>query len=637
MKCHSYSVRSVCLTIVALSAFSAFADVSVVGGERFTYDGSDPSIDGSTLSVSGTIPTVFDVKDDLSLQLGSVTGGGILKIGAADLTLNLPETLSSNPWKLPFSKRPGYHGWNNFAITSNVEFAESGGVGDWAGFSSGFNLFEGGLALVGHGTNQTIKTEGLFVMGGNLTNENSRSVSLTLKDISWEYKYMGEAFYLWGGAPKVVNYKAVPNLFDEESYVTNTVLNLTNAVLTVHGFGNANGYAGNARATLHENLYPSSYARQATIAVTNAQINASSLIAFYNGYPTDVFIGTNGVISGGTTANASFTQGILMSGRCRVWIEDGGLMEQNGENSYLNWATEGSGELHLSRGGRLRVNSMTFNQASVAGAQKLFADGGVIEFKTSGVSYGVYKNNVFYSWTRLQGDGLILSADEGVDHVYSFGLEPIDQADQSAPLVKRGPGTIRMDQIVTSITRSGGAYASHTSVPGLLANHRGGTRVEEGTLVFSNGTFRAGMDFKIDAGATLAINSSSEAGTQKLGTLTIAGGTLDCSGGEHATFEVPGFSVPASATASTSGLTLRNATFTLPDGQEKWTLDFNRDNSVSYRSAKLPILTLDSGADFDFKKLSPVNCGYKMICALTREGNTIYATILKNGFSISFH
>ena len=229
-------------------------------------------------------------------------------------------------------------------------------------------------------------------------------------------------------------------------------------------------------------------------------------------------------------------------------------MEQNGENSWFNWHSEGSGEIHLSRGGRLRVNSMTFSQASVAGALKLYADGGVIEFKTSGVSYETYKNNVFYTWARLQGDGLILSADEGVDHVYSFRLDPIDQ---SAPLVKRGPGTIRMDQVVTGVTRSSGAYASHTSIPGLLANHTGGTRVEEGTLVFSNGTFRAGMDFEVDAGATLAINSSSEAGTQKLGTLTLAGGTLDCSGGDHATFEVPGFSIPASATASTSGLTLR--------------------------------------------------------------------------------
>ena len=44
MKCDPYTVRSVCLTIVALSAFSTFADVSVVGGERFTYDGTDPSI-----------------------------------------------------------------------------------------------------------------------------------------------------------------------------------------------------------------------------------------------------------------------------------------------------------------------------------------------------------------------------------------------------------------------------------------------------------------------------------------------------------------------------------------------------------------------------------------------------------------
>ena len=43
---HTHTVHSVCLTIVALSAFSTFADVSVVGGERFTYDGTDPSIDG---------------------------------------------------------------------------------------------------------------------------------------------------------------------------------------------------------------------------------------------------------------------------------------------------------------------------------------------------------------------------------------------------------------------------------------------------------------------------------------------------------------------------------------------------------------------------------------------------------------
>lgn len=619
MKCNPYTVRSVCLTIVALSAFSTFADVSVVGGERFTYDGSDPSIDGSTLSVSGTIPTVFDVKDDLSLQLGSVTGGGILKIGSGDLTLNLPETLSSNPWNLQFSKRPGYHGWRDYGVTGSVVFVESGGIDMWSGFNTGFNLFEGGLALVGHGTNQTIKTDCLFVMAGNLTNENSRSVSLTLKDISWEYKNYGEAFYLWGNT-----------LFDESSYVTNTVLRLTNAVLTVHGFGNAAGAPANGRATLYNNLIASSCPRLATIVVTNAQINASSAIAFYNGYSTDVFIGTNGVISGGTTTNPYFTQGIILSGRCRVWIEDGGLMEQNGENSWFNWHSEGSGQIHLSRGGRLRVNSMAFNGGSVAGAQALYADGGVIEFKTSGVSLGNYKSNQFYSRVYLQGDGLILSADEGVDHVYSFRLS------QSAPLVKRGPGTIRMDQIVTSVTRSSGAYASHTSIAGLLADHTGGTRVEEGTLVFSNGTFRAGMDFKVDAGATLAINSSSEAGTQKLGALTLAGGTLDCSGGEPATFEVSGFSVPASATASTSGLTVRNAAFTLPDGQAKWTLDFNRDNTVVYRTAKLPILTLDSGAAFDLTQLSPVNCGNQMTCVLTREGDTIYATISRKGFCISF-
>ncbi len=622
MKYHSYSVRSVCLTIVALSAFSTFADVSVVGGERFTYDGSDPSIDGSTLSVSGTIPTVFDVKDDLSLQLGSVTGGGILKIGSGDLTLNLPETLSSNPWKLQFSKYPGYHGWTKYSVTGNVVFAESGGVDMWSGFNTGFNLFEGGLALVGHGTNQTIKTDCLFLMSGNLTNANSRSVSLTLKDISWEYKNYGEAFYLWGNT-----------LFDESSYVTNTVLSLTNAVLTVNGFGNASGNGGGGRATLYNNLIASSCPRLATIAVTNAQINASSVIAFYNGYPTHVFIGTNGVISGGTTTNPYFTQGIIMSGTCRIWIEDGGLMEQNGENSWLNWYTEGSGKICLSRGGRLRVNSMTFSSSSWAGAQQLYADGGVIEFKTSGVSFGAYKNNTFYARVYLQGDGLILSADEGVDHVYSFKFEPLDQY---APLVKRGPGTIRMDQIVTNIIRSSSVYVSHTSIAGLLANHRGGTRVEEGTLVFSNGTFRAGMDFKVDAGATLAINSSSEAGTQKLGALTLAGGTLDCSGGEPATFEVSGFSVPASATASTSGLTVRNAAFTLPDGQAKWTLDFNRDNTVVYRTAKLPILTLDSGAAFDLTQLSPVNCGNQMTCVLTREGDTIYATISRKGFCISF-
>ena len=623
MKCHSYSVRSVCLTIMALSAFSTFADVSVVGGERFTYDGTDPSIDGSTLSVSGTIPTVFDVKDDLSLQLGSVTGGGILKIGSGDLTLNLPETLSSNPWNLQFSKRSGYHGYTNYGVTGNVVFVESGGVDMWSGFNTGFNLFEGGLELVGNGTNQTIKTDCLFVMAGNLTNENSRSVSLTLKDISWEYKHYGEAFYLWGNT-----------FFDESSYVTNTVLSLTNAVLTVHGFGNASGNGGGGRATLCDGkLSTSSYPRLATIAVTNAQINASSVIAFYNGYPTHVFIGTNGVISGGTTTNPYFTQGIIMSGTCRIWIEDGGLMEQNGENSWLNWYTEGSGKICLSRGGRLRVNSMTFSSSSWAGAQQLYADGGVIEFKTSGVSFGAYKNNTFYARVYLQGDGLILSADEGVDHVYSFKFEPLDQY---APLVKRGPGRIRMDQIVTNIIRSSSVYVSHTSIAGLLANHRGGTRVEEGTLVFSNGTFRAGMDFKVDAGATLAINSSSEAGTQKLGALTLAGGTLDCSGGEPATFEVSGFSVPASATASTSGLTVRNAAFTLPDGQAKWTLDFNRDNSVVYRSAKLPILTLDSGAAFDLTQLSPVNCGNQMTCVLTREGDTIYATISRKGFCISF-
>ena len=66
------------------------------------------------------------------------------------------------------------------------------------------------------------------------------------------------------------------------------------------------------------------------------------------------------------------------------------------------------------------------------------------------------------------------------------------------------------------------------------------------------------------------------------------------------------------------------------------TLDFNRDNTVVYRTAKLPILTLDSGAAFDLTQLSPVNCGNQMTCVLTREGDTIYATISRKGFCISF-
>ncbi len=610
-------------------------DSAVLDGGYLDLTGAGEISPLRQLTIQGTtsnkVATVVHAPNDVSLgTVVAFTGGGIVKTGSGTLTLALPDYES---WPVSFGDD---WTWNVVADktrespydtpTSVPEFHADGSLPDMKGLY-GFNVLDGGLRLVGCGTNRVVEFNAYFANGRGWDSVN-RKWSFSLDGAALRSTGDYAQYYVLG----LCDTDTSSSVYDM-AYPTNWSFSMVDSCFDVAGFGNARPSANANRSCFHVARDGHSARLPATIsiALTNSTLRVRRYVSSIFGSPTSTTMYmTNSVFAG---------KGLVGSGDPKI-IADSSVIDVS--ETYGAQA-EGIPQLYLRNGSTLRCGGIHFNCTTSSARLRCDQGDATVWFQSGdGVSYGKANGN------GVQQGEIVFGTDAGADdRTVSFGVEEDVshwmglQVTGRAKVAKIGKGTLYMDQQVV-LTSQNKADSRNTgtitqSKPEMVAGWTGPLSVEEGTLVFSNGTFRASMPVAVAKGATLRIDCSDEAGTQALGTVGLNGGTLS-SAGEKLVFTTPGFTVPATATTDggDSGLTLVNAEVQLADGQSYWTVDFGRSEDRHWPNATLPVLTLPEGASFDLTKLRAVNDGERVRTVFTRSGNTIYAHLVSGGMTLFF-
>ena len=431
----------------AIGSDSTAAAALAVSNCTFRYSGEAAEIE-RPWQLTSDLPTIFDIAGDLTFKNFKIShtppDGGIVKLGAGTLTLDMPSGATTISWQKNAPRKTNVDVSGTFTQVN-------GETVDWNGLGQ-LTVLEGRLAIVGKGkTVTTVKQEHHGGIGGS-GYVASAAPELYLKDLSINmgsgngyHTLMGQQLAAGSAAPKLV---------------------LDNANATFNGLNIGHSKASGNSDVVHP-----------VLAVTNGKLNVTWQFQIPNavgGIEPIVRVGAGGILALDTsTASGSFSFYNKVDAR----IEDGGQIYVSGpQNLYFGGSA--SGELVFARGGGMKVcRFLALNSSNKA---EIVLDGGYAQFlKNGGISSADYPAK---SGIRAEAGGGELIVASGVSHALAIPL-------RGGRFAKTGAGTLVITNDVRVASQSSGVptYTPVAAATVMVAN-TGGVEVAQGTLRCVAGT-----------------------------------------------------------------------------------------------------------------------------------------------------
>lgn len=405
-------------------------------------DAEGLSISRSLTTINSDYPVVVRATKDMALSTAlDTTKGGLLKLGAAKLSLKLP----AGSHRLTPSS-----GGGTGNLTSQPALDEYGNMTGWGG-CVGINIFDGTLEISGAGSAATtLNMTRAVAVGSRCTR--SASPALVLKDLTVDTT----------GSMMASAYSTSDQVSCPPSIV------LADDVSCNVGGSFYLGYHDTQRGASYLTVSNS------TLAVAGGCWIPESAATDFSGTST-VFVCRGGrIVSTSTSADAS--KGIHL-GKCRMRIEDGGELD-GGSLMPITFdrANKDTAEILALRGGVIRAagflgantNYVTKTSSVTAGGTVVALDGGTVELVAGGVSQSANPDRNYF---RLDACGGTFSVGEGLVHRIAMPVKGVGS------LTKAGAGVLRLAKVVD---RQAGDAVTETSEP--AAQWTGGTCVAGGTL-----------------------------------------------------------------------------------------------------------------------------------------------------------
>ena len=435
------------LKLLSPSLVAPGAALNITGG-TLEGDADNLRVERTQTAIASTYPALFRATKDMELSGAfEMSKGGLLKLGSARLALDIP----SGEYSLSAS------GGATANLLDSPAPDQFGNMTGWGGCAA-FNVLDGMLELTGAGSGLTsLSANRLFAVGSR--SQPTASPTVMMRNIS----FSANSFY-------VSVYSTWSENFPSR--------------LTLAGDANLS-VASDFSLGYHDTQKGRSY-----LDITNSTLSVAGKCSIpesttdFSGVAT-VTVGKGGKIVS-TSPSGDAAKGIHL-GRCRMRIEDGGLLDGGNLPITLDRCNKDNAGIVVASGGKIRttaivgMNTNFFTKTSevIAGGTAIALDGGTVEFLASGVTQSANPDRNLF---RLDDGGGVFEVGAGLTHRIAM---PVTGA---GALVKSGEGTLRIAKVVDRQADDAVSELADSAV-----QWTGGTRVVSGVLDLGGGVADLGV------------------------------------------------------------------------------------------------------------------------------------------------